>query len=61
MSLYRADVRCAAETREAIERRFVFESFVDAFAFMTQTALEAEKVRADSDRGCVQCVAADSV
>jgi 4a-hydroxytetrahydrobiopterin dehydratase len=32
------------EGREAIEKRFAFKTFNDAFAFMTQAALKAEKL-----------------
>jgi 4a-hydroxytetrahydrobiopterin dehydratase len=32
------------ETRESISRRFSFEDFVEAFGFMSQVALEAEKM-----------------
>lgn len=32
------------EGREAIEKRFAFKTFNDAFAFMTQAALTAEKM-----------------
>ncbi|MEM1285545.1 MAG: 4a-hydroxytetrahydrobiopterin dehydratase [Pseudomonadota bacterium] len=31
------------EGREAIEKRYVFKNFVEAFGFMTGCALEAEK------------------
>ena len=33
-----------AEAREAITKRFIFTDFVAAFGFMTQVAIEAEKL-----------------
>jgi len=34
----------AVDGRDAIERSFKFKNFMEAFAFMTQTALKAEKM-----------------
>ncbi|MCA3630331.1 MAG: 4a-hydroxytetrahydrobiopterin dehydratase, partial [Methylobacterium sp.] len=37
------------EAREAISQRFSFEDFVEAFGFMSQVALEAEKMNHHPD------------
>jgi len=34
----------AAEGRDAIQKTFKFKSFIEAFGFMTQTAIYAEKL-----------------
>ena len=43
-ALARLDFAWAAEGEVALRRRFVFEDFGAAFAFMTRAALEAERL-----------------
>jgi len=43
-ALARLDSAWAAEGEVALRRRFVFEDFGAAFAFMTRAALEAERL-----------------